>query len=170
MDLLNAKYAAELKFIERALNEASFSTRFFDTSSELPLPLLAVNLPPDEQGRERFIHLVFVPASEEELKTVQFLQLYSPLPVSTGSSPVELMAFIVGANNQTAIGHLGFDPNGSLCYRYVHIKEKYKMIDASLVREMVEVFFYMLDRISPLAEQVAAGQISAADAVRQMSG
>ncbi len=169
-DLLNAKYAAELRFIERTLKEANFTTQFLDVSKEIPMPMLVVHLTPDERGRERFIHMLFVPASEEELQTVQFLQLYAPLPFSPGKYTAELPAFLLGANNQIAIGHLGFDPNGSLCYRYVHVKEKYRMIDAGLVREMVEVFFYMIDRVSPLIEQVAGGQMSAAEAIQKMNG
>lgn len=168
-DLINAKYAAELQFIQNALKEADFTAQFVDASSDIPMPLLIVTLPQDEKGRERFIHLLFVPVNEEDLKTVQFLQFYSLLPVPPGNYPPELTTFILAANNQIALGHLGYDPNGGLSYRYVHVKEKYRMIDAALVQEMLEVFYYILDSVSPLVEQVAAGQISAAEAMKRLT-
>jgi hypothetical protein len=168
-ELAFAKYEAELGYIERYLSEADYACTLLERSDDIPMPVLIAALPKDEAGRDRFFNFVFVPVEQEELTTLEFLQIYCQIPFKI--SPAYRAAtekFLFYANDTIVIGHAGLDADGTPNLRYILSKEQFRMIDQALIAELTQVMHFILDKVSPLVEQVGTGRLSPEKALEQL--
>jgi hypothetical protein len=168
-ELANAKYSAELGYIDRYLTQAGYACNLLDSSAELPVPILIAALPKDEAGRDRFFHFVFVPVEQEELRTLEFLQVYGQMPFQVDPAHREVLEkFLLYANEQIVLGQAGLGADGTPHLRYILSKEQFRLIDQALITELVQVLHFIFDQLSPLVEQVGTGQLGAQEALDQL--
>lgn len=155
------RYTAELSVLGGLLEEAEIPSELIEPTEELPLPVLLVRLPADEAGRERLLHVSFIPA--EELESVHLLQWLYQMPFHTegADSPgtVGLERLLVRVNTLTAVGHFGMNGDNEVHFRHIHALPADRTADREELLELLAVYTLMLNMFSPGLEEVAEGRM-----------
>jgi hypothetical protein len=157
--LTMAKHAVELGHLKDILADLGYDSRVLEPSEGVPIPLLIMALPLDQKGNERYLNFLFVPVEDEELQSLEMLQLHTVIPCQLEESQrVDTQRLVSTLNSKIGLGCIGLDNEDNVYYRYVYPKAKYELFDDSLVSETVSLFIYMLERFSDLLTSVAMGQ------------
>jgi hypothetical protein len=169
-ELMQAKYASELSFLQGFLEEEGIPCTLLDPSQGVELPvLIAVR---EEEGKERPLHFIFVPVGEE-LETLQLLQIYALIPVELEPSRLAAIEkLLVVVNRMAGLGSFGVEGLEQMYYKYIFPKPKYEKWNRDLIMETIFLFLFLLERFSGILEGAASGQISfetAMDELRKLS-
>jgi hypothetical protein len=151
---------------QAAMAELGFETRLSVELAEGPGPLLTVGIPRDAAGRDRQLHIVFLPvAPEDELDNLTLLQWFTPLPLVLHPERIESVEGLLACiNRRTALGYFGLSEQGRPFHRHVHATPKWSLPDPRSLQQMALVFVHMQDLFEPLIEAVAAGELTLAQA------
>lgn len=152
-----------LTHFQRAIGDLGYETRLIESGDEsqpLPGPLLVVGVEKDALGRDRLIHFGFLPLpDEDDFDYLSLVQCYAPLPfaVSDGRRTA-VEKTLAELNCQTALGYFGVTAEGNLFYRYVLATEKWALVGAETVQQLLLVFIHMQDRFAPEIEAMVEGE------------
>jgi hypothetical protein len=158
-EIVHARHLTQLGLVKEILDEAELPTSILDRSEAIPFHVLMVGFQEDSQGRDRFLHFSFLPLNEEDMQSVQLLQLYSTLPFTLKPENKEAVALLLlEVNTRLPIGHFGVNEYGEVHYRYVYSLSASKAMDADEMLNIVSLFVYMCDMFSEALEKVASGR------------
>ena len=122
---------------------------------------LFVGVPPDGEGRERFVSLAFVPGTGEALRSLLLLQLYSRVPCRVDPDRrTDLERYLTAASARLAIGHLGLSERDGVFLRHVNASPADRPFDVDETAELVGFFVFMQDLLAEGIEAVASGKTS----------
>lgn len=171
-ELTKAKHAVELSHLGEILQAGlGYSSQLVESSEDVPIPFLVTAIPQDEQGRDRYLNFIFVPAPDEELQALELLQIHTLVPCRLVEASRADTERLIGAMNRKAgLGCMGIDEADNVYYKYVFAKGKYALFDPDVVAEMVQLLVYVVERFSGLVEGVATGQQDVAAALRAVEG
>jgi hypothetical protein len=157
-DDVHAGHLVQLGFIKEILEEAELPTNLLERSVAIPFHVLMAGFQEDRLGRDRFLHFSFLPLNDEDMQSVQLLQIYSTLPFPLKLENKEAVALLLlEVNTQLPIGHFGINEHGEIHYRYVHSLSVASTIDADAILDIVSLFVYMCDMFSEPVEHAASG-------------
>jgi hypothetical protein len=168
-DLLIAKFASELSFLQEYLEEAGFACQLLDAEQGVELPILVAVYQDEEEESERALNFVFVPTGDE-LETLQMLQIFSLISgtvVNEHLASVEKL--LVSANRSAGMGSFGLDSENQLFYKYMFPKAKYERWNRELVMETVFLFLFLMDRFGGVLAAAASGELSLEAALEELS-
>lgn len=158
-----ARQVQVLTHFQRAIGELGYETRLLesgDESQSLPGPLLVVGVEKDAQGRDRLVHFGFLPfPDDDDFDFLSLIQCYAPLPFAvTHALQSAVKQVLTGINTRTTLGYFGITAEGNIFYRYVLATEKWALLEAETVQQLLLVFIHMQDRFAPLLEAVVEGE------------
>lgn len=160
--LNRAKHAAELTFLERALQRSGRDElELVEPEAADELPTLLVGLGADDENRPRVLHVRIIPLDEDESDATRFVELYVPLPFEVPEAKVsEVREALSVVNEHLAIGHFGLMRDGSLYYRYVLATPLVQMIDEEVFVEVVAFVDFHQEHFADYLEGVIEDEIS----------
>jgi hypothetical protein len=168
-DLTNAKYTAELSFLDGYLAELGFDSELIERSEVVPMPILVSSIGGDHAGRPRLLNFLFVPIEEDHLEVLQLLQIHSIFPFDVQSDKQADMEKLLSTINQKlGMGSVGIDEQGDIYYKYLFPKARYQPLEQTLIIETVQLFIFLMEQFSNLIESVATGQQSLTMAIEQL--
>jgi hypothetical protein len=168
-ELTNAKYTAELSFLEGYLAQLGFESDLLERSETVPMPILITSIGGDEAGRPRLLHFLFVPIEEEHLQTVQLLQIHTLFPYEIQPDTLPETEKLLGYINQKlGMGSVGVDEQNSIYYKYIFAKARYQPLDEPLIVETVQLFIFLMERFSGVIEDVVTGQRDLSAAIEML--
>jgi hypothetical protein len=160
-DLANAKYTAELSFLEGYLENLGFESELMERSDTVPMPILVSSIGGDTAGRPRLLNFLFVPIDEEHLDVLQLLQIHTLFPFDLHPDYVaETEKLLAVINQKLGMGAVGIDEQNDIFYKYIFAKARFQPLDEGLIIETVQLFIFLMEQFSSLIEGVATGQMA----------
>lgn len=154
-DFEQASHLAQLGQLEAIMQEAGIAAQLLEPTDILPLPVLLAAVPPDDKGRERYVHFSFLPLDDTAIEAIQLVQLYAKLPFAIGEAErerQEAAAVLADINTRVPIGHFGLEEDGGLHYRYVYCMSAAQSFDQDVMLELVSLFVTMFGTFAGQAE------------------
>lgn len=168
-NLMEAKSLAELGKIKDYLSELDFDMHILEKSPDIPVSLLLCIIPKDYKNRERSINFVFFPVSEDDLKSISLLQIYSVLPgINTTKNIDKIKDLFIFINQRTSIGSFSLNENNEIAYRYILVLNKFKLFEKDFIQEVTTLYNFMLDLFSHHIEAVAYGSKTLENVIKEI--
>ena len=169
-DLANAKYTAELSFLEGYLDNLGFESELIERSETVPMPILVSSIGGDAAGRPRLLNFLFVPIDVEHLDILQLLQIHTLFPFDLNPDYLAATEKLLGVINQKlGMGTVGIDEQNDIFYKYIFAKARFQPLDEGLIIETVQLFIFLMERFSNLIEGVVTGQLDLAAAIKKLT-
>jgi hypothetical protein len=145
----------QLSQILAALQE-EFTTQLIAGHDEVE-DQIWIDLGEDSQGRSRRLELVFLPREDE----LSYLQFFVMLPFAAPADrTAELSRLLLSVNLKLPLVGFGLsEPEQWIYYRTI-MPCSHRELDAELVLHTIWLVFYMVERFSPIIEQLSAGNIA----------
>ncbi|MGG1513890.1 YbjN domain-containing protein [Paenibacillus oryzisoli] len=170
-EVVHARHLAQLGYLQEILEETGLVTNLLEKSEAIPLHVLMAGFQEDAKGRERFLHFSFLPLNDEEITSVQLLQIYSTLPFHLGEGlRGEVGEVLLEINTRLPVGHFGINEQGELHYRYVYSIPASSTFESEQVLEILSLFVYMCDMFVEYIDKVASGEATAEHVVSALRG
>jgi hypothetical protein len=167
--LLIAKYASELTFLQEYLEEAGFACTLLDAEQGVELPILIAVYHDEEEEIERALNFVFVPTGDE-LEALQLLQIFSLISDTVDDEHLPAVEKLLSAANRSAgLGSFGLDNDNQLYYKYIFPKPKYERWNRELIKETVFLFLFLLGRFGGVISAAGSGELSLEAALAELS-
>jgi hypothetical protein len=141
------------------MEEIGLQARLLESSEEVPLNILSVQLDHGFPGRELILNFNFLPFLEEELDYIKLLQFYSIMPCEIKCNNDALKEFLLVVNGNLALGSFGLNNNNDVYLRYVLAAPKTKPINQDEIIEVVLIFNYTLNIYGGLVMKLAEGEL-----------
>ncbi len=165
----HARNYLQLGQLEPVLNDLGIDTRLVERSEEFELSTLVGLMAPDEEGRDRFFNLTFMPVPEDEVEYVDLLQLYTSYPFEPAAEARgDLLELIAAINPRLPFGHVGVNSDDQIYYRYVVPQRRFESPDTDAVGETVQLFLFAATMFALPLETVATGQLPTQDVLARM--
>lgn len=166
----HARHLAQLGFLQRILEGAGLSVQIVEKTELVPLHVLLAGFRQDEEGRDRILHVTFLPLDDEQLESLQLLQLYYTFPFQLRpENRAQVAELLLSLNAMLAIGHFGINDQQELHLRYTYALSASETFREEETLDLVELFVNCCDLFGPAIEQVANGTATAEEAVRSLS-
>lgn len=163
---VHARHLAQLGFLKRILEEAELSVTMLEKSELLPIHILMAGFRQDGEGRDRFLHFSFLPLGDDELESLQLLQIYFTFPFAMKPEcRQELALLLLDVNTRLPIGHIGVSDRDEIHYRYIYALSASETFKEDETLDIVQLFVHMCDMFAEPLEQVANGSLPASEAV-----
>ena len=164
-------HLAQLRVLDFVLQALGHSTRLLEPSLRVPHPVLMLSLPQPGERPPLEWALSFYPVSADEVKHSLLLQYYTELPLTLDDDGLgRLRELLPALNNKTVLGHFGVTPGrNAVTYRYVQALPIAPPITQSDVADVILLAGYAPALFMELLEAVAAGRLSVADAMAQLT-
>ncbi|UJF34110.1 YbjN domain-containing protein [Paenibacillus hexagrammi] len=165
----HARHLAQLGVLKDILEEAGLATNLLEKSEAIPIHVLMAGFQEDKKGRDRFLHLSFLPLDEEDIQAIQLLQVYSTLPFHLKEGHREAVSSVMlEVNTRLPIGHFGVNEQNELHYRYVYSISAANGLVADEILEILSMFIYMCDMFADPVELAASGEASADQVIQSL--
>ena len=114
-----------------------------DESDELAMPSLLIDVPPDDEGRERRLSLAVLP-DDDTLGYLDLVQFYMDLPVS--GSVREMAQRLPEVNQNSVLGHASVrEPDGEAYFRLMWPVGRGTEVDGDELLELIQLFVFAAD-------------------------
>jgi len=165
-ELTDARYLAELGFLEEIFHELGYPTNLIEKSKQVPYHTLVVKIEPDAKGRPMEMALTFYPVDEEDVPNSLLLQYYIQLPFNVDPQKmVETSVLLSLVNNKLVLGHFSLaDNENKLQFRYVQALPNDTDITTKMISDVVVLVSFSPVLFSDVLENLANGQISLVEA------
>jgi tRNA U34 5-methylaminomethyl-2-thiouridine-forming methyltransferase MnmC len=149
--------------------ELGYETSFMPKGQNLALSTLAIGIPKDEAGRERYLSLMVFPADIEGCQ-VTFLQMHIifNLEISEEARP-SLEALAARVNEKFMLGSFVFFFN-SLCMKYGLAFDRQDGVDLLDLTRSLSIFVWQADVFGDAFAKLAAGEVSLREAISLATG
>jgi hypothetical protein len=137
--MITERYEKLLWEFYQELSAVGMSVQYLDRSEELALPSLLVQAPPDDEDRERWVSLAFVP-DDGEFEELDLMQLYMDLPVSLDRA--DIAPRLPAVNEASILGHAGVRAAGEVYLRLVWPIPRGMPIISSVLIELLQLFVF----------------------------
>lgn len=121
------------------LLQAGILARLLEASEELAIPTLLVEIPPDEDKKERWLSLTVIPA-DEMMEEVDLVQFYLPLFSLEEASRSQVALHDI--NEKIVMGHAGLQADGLVYLRYTWAIPKGMPILHTVLLEVIQLFTF----------------------------
>lgn len=157
-ELFHQKPIEQLFELSQILGQINIRCQLTDASEALPLPSLFAYLDPDAEGRERIIHMSFLPV-EEDFKQMRLLQMYFPFPVTIQSGALDtLRVVLLELDTKLPLGHVSVRRNGEIFYRDI-LPVSRAFVDEDAMGEIFGLFIQVCLSIYDIVDGVASGKV-----------
>jgi hypothetical protein len=155
-----AAHIAELAFAQSAVEDNGYTADAIDDGPD-SIPELVITLDADEDGRERTMHLSFMP-TDDDLDHSKILQIWSALPFTAGEDcPLaDLQRAVAIVNEHVGVGRFGVQEDGTLYFRFDLAAPKHTLLDDDMLAEIVALADFHQEHFSDYLEGVCDGEIS----------
>ena len=155
----HARNLVELDYLKQYIDELGWESNLVERSSEIPINVLLARIEKDFKGRDRAINFTYIPTSDEDLESINLLQLYTSVPCDLDVKfRGDVEKLLLAINGTLAIGHFNIKPNNEIFFRYVYVTSKAELINQETITETVLLFVYVQDMFAELIDDVASGQ------------
>lgn len=163
-----ARQRTVLAHYQQAAASLGYDTRLIETSGETPAPLLVIGVEQDAQGRDRMVHLTFLPfADGQDFDHLSLIQYYAALPFSVAPEYRSQMAeLLIVLNNLMTIGYFGQTQYGNLYHRHVLVEQKWALLQPETIQQFLMVCVHMQNMFATTIESVATGQRTVVQALQ----
>ncbi len=166
---VTARTYQELARLETVLNDLGVDTKLIKRSEEYELNTLVALLEQDEQGRDRFANLTFMPLPENEIEFIDMIQIYTSYPFQpVDAARGQTLELINGLNPRLPFGCMGINNEGQVYYRYILSKRRHELVDADSVGEQFLLFQFAAAMFAQGIEVVAMGDMKAQEILEQL--
>lgn len=149
--------------------ELGYGAELIPKGENMSLSTLAVAIPNDGEGRERYLSLMVLPADVEGYH-VTFLQMHLifDIGVDEGNRP-SLETLACRVNEKFMLGNFVFFFN-SLCMKYGMAFDREDGVDLLDLTRSMAVFIWQADVFGPAFDKLAKGEFSIQEAIRKATG
>ncbi len=172
ISLNEARDAAELGRLQGYFQEREIFSQYVDPNEEVPIPTLLVQVPDDEQGRERWVSFNYAPQDDDDFDTIRLIQLYATLPFQIDLAyRAELVELVLALSANSMLGNFYINnEENSVVTRYVFIQPDEDALNLAVMMETLQFFVFYQDLFSSAIEKVGNGSLSTAEALQQLTG
>ncbi|WP_127587380.1 YbjN domain-containing protein [Paenibacillus koleovorans] len=157
-DVVRTRHLAMLGFLKSMLEEADVQAELFEMSDQLPVSVLMTTIGPDSKGRDRTLHFSFIPVDDEDIVSIQLLQLYSTMPYRIESGRREALAQqLLEINGQCPFGHFGISEQEQLYFRYQYAVSASRLFERDEMMEVIGLIIQTIEAFDEQLEQAASG-------------
>jgi hypothetical protein len=155
----------QLEFLIK--EELDLDCQVLSPSIETPVDTLVVKLETDEKERIRIASIMFIPLNDSDFESLKLLQFYCETPVRAApSSRAAVTEFLSAVNLSIPVGTFCLTPDHLVACKYVCTLGKFREIEPKEFLETFLLWMFAIDSISGIAEMVAEGKQSLADAIK----
>ena len=163
------EHAAALAHWEALLAGEGFPTRLVPAGPDAPQDTLLAGVTGDDGTLLYQVELSFIPGMEEQLEGASLLQCFARVPGDAApAAEPELARLLLRLNGRIPLVGFGFlEAERMLCFRHVLVLPADPAAADALVVQTAWLVSYLLTLFGASAAAVAAGALSADDAIRQ---
>ena len=149
--------------------ELGYQSELIERSDSMPLSSLAVGIPKDAEGRDRYLSMMVMPADVEGYKVV-FLQMHMIFTIGiTDENRMRMETLVNRINEKFLLGSFVFFFD-SLCMKYGLAFDREDGVDLLDLTRSLAVFIWQADTFGSSLEKLAAGECTLSEAVRMATG
>jgi hypothetical protein len=155
---ISAKTYMDLANLEEHLNDMGLKTQLIERSEKYALNVLLALIEPDSKNRERVINFTFVPVGDDQLDYISLLQFYTNYSFDLNTNyRDDLVKALAVINTKLPFGCISVNENNQVFFRYVHVRQKFEVMDRDAIQELVALYQFAIDIFAPLIEDIATG-------------
>lgn len=161
-DMMTAKHKALLMNLKTYLDDNKIPSELFEANDVIPISFLSSALLVDYKERSLLLHINFLPLSEEDGITVEYIQFLTSMPFEVKEAYIsELNKVINVVNENIAVGHLFIRNNKELCFKYMYVMPGGQTIDKEIFSNIFTMISLTLEDMMKSLEDTALGNVTA---------